>query len=98
MPLGPPFVRPLGGSGPRQLSAEEVEVEVRDIETRTWPHNSVLPMKNLYDRRVGCIFRTYDGGADTIVPEIILPDKGVKDCSLTYPSLKVMVEAGWVVD
>ncbi len=80
----------------RRLTPEEVEKEVRDIETRTWPHVSVLAMKNLYDRRIGCIFRTYDGGPETIVPEVTLPGK--EDRSLTYPSLKVMVEAGWVVD
>lgn len=78
----------------RRLTSEEVAKEVRDITTRTWPHNSMLVMKNLYDRRSGCIFRTYDGGPETIVPEVVFP----KEDPIKYPSLQEMVEAGWVVD
>ena len=83
----------------RRLTEAEVTKEVEDIKTRPWPHNSVLPMKNLYDhqdRRVGTIFRTYDGGPDTIVPEIVLPSKDVPP--IKYASLKALVEDGWVVD
>lgn len=94
MPLGPPFVRILGEPG-RRLTQEEVEEEIRRIETWPWPHNSVLPMKNLYDGQMGCIFRTFDGGPETIVSEIVLADKKGE---LKYPTVKAMVEAGWVGD
>lgn len=80
----------------RKLTAAEVAKEVQDIRTKEWPHNSVLPMKNLYDRRVGGIFRTYNGGPETIVPEVVLAER--KDGALTYPSLEALVEAGWVAD
>jgi hypothetical protein len=76
----------------RRLTNDEVDQEVRDIETRTWPHdNSVLPMKNLYDGRRGLIFRTHERG---IVAEVVFTDSR----QVTYPSLKAMVESGWVVD
>jgi hypothetical protein len=78
----------------RRLTAEEVDREVRDITTRTWPQNSVLCVKNFYDRRTGCIFRTYDGGPETIQPTVVFPH----DDPVAYSSLKGMVEAGWVVD
>jgi hypothetical protein len=85
------FLGPL-----RRLTAEEAAKEVRDTQTRTWPHNSVLPVKNLYDQRVGCIFRTYDGGPETIEPEVVLAEK--RGEPLRYPSLEKLVEAGWVAD
>ena len=91
MPLGPPFVRTLGQPG-RRLTSDEVEEEVRNIETRPWPHGTVLPVKNLYDDRVGCIFR----GPDFIESEVTIPDRGAKPEK--YPTLKAMVEAGWVGD
>jgi hypothetical protein len=80
----------------RKLTVAEVEKEVRDITTRTWPLNSVLRMKNLYDQRVGCIFRTYDGGPGTIQSEVFFPEKAVP--SAPYLTLTAMVDAGWVVD
>jgi hypothetical protein len=78
---------------PRRLTSEEVDREVRDITTRPWPNNPTLPVKNLYDGRVGSIFRRHDGGPETIVPEVVTVLR-----TLTFPSLQVMVEAGWVVD
>ena len=82
----------------RKLTVEEVEKEVRDIETRTWPLAHTLPVKNLYDGRFGAILR--DGGPETIRPHVV-PGKfvgGAMGEVTAYPSLKAMVEAGWVVD
>lgn len=96
--LGIRFARKPWGSDDkeRRLTEEEIEQEIRDIETRPWPHNSVLPVKNLYDRRVGAIFRTYDGGPETIQPEVTLLDK-TQD-PVPYDNLRAMVVAGWVAD
>ena len=88
------FLGPL-----RKLTEAEVEKEVRDITTHTWPHESVLSLKNLYnvnkDHSHGCIFRTHGYGPDTIVPEVVFPGQ---DAPVMYASIKEMVEAGWVVD
>jgi hypothetical protein len=88
MVLGPPFARVLGEE--RKLTADEIDQEVFDIRTRIWPYDPALPMKNLYDRRMGCIFRS----SGTIAPEVILEDKS----TCAYDDLKALVEAGWVVD
>lgn len=79
----------------RRLTSEEIDQEVQDITTRPWPHNSVLPVKNLYDRRLGAIFRTHDGGPETIIAEIIFPDNTKP---VAFENLRAMVEAGWVAD
>lgn len=91
----------------RRLTTEEVAKEVHDIETRPWPYNSTLPVKNIYDHRTGCIFRTWEGSPDTvrtgvkieIPPEVSIytaPD--VVGSAVKYESLTAMVEAGWVAD
>ena len=80
----------------RRLTAEEVAKEVSDIETKPWPHRSVLPVKNLYDDRKGCIFRKYGEGPEWIVPEITIPKDGTTP--VKFASLRAMVEAGWVAD
>lgn len=83
----------------RKLTAHEIEVEVASIRTRRWPLNIMLPMKNLYDRRTGAIFRDWDGGPETIVSTVI--EKGpdyAPDLEHKYVNLTEMVTAGWVVD
>lgn len=93
----------------RKLTIEEVTKEVRDIENRPWPYSPMLLVKNLYDGRTGCIYRADKGGAETIVPAVI-PVKDLAKAIRTmrerkeiyveevHPTLRAMVEAGWVVD
>ncbi len=77
----------------RLLTLEEVEREIHDITTRTWPRDLVLPMKNLYRTTpptIGVILRKED---------IIEPNVQTDDGDLIpYASLKAMIEDGWVVD
>lgn len=79
----------------KRLSPEEVTREVHDITTRPWPQNSALRMKNLYDQRLGVIFRTWNGGPETIIPTIM---EGGTHKETAYKTVQALVEAGWVVD
>jgi hypothetical protein len=87
----------------RKLTAPEIAKEVRDIKTRPWPHGDMLPVKNLYDGRFGCILR--DRSADRPHVRPMLNEVGDERISVlqasantVYPSLQAMVEAGWVPD
>lgn len=75
----------------RTLTAEEVSKELNDIDNREWPMGLVLPVKNLYDGRLGQIRR---GVFQGIVSEVLLAD-GSK---VPFPTLRAMIEAGWVAD
>ncbi len=80
----------------RRLTEDEITKEVMDIETRAWPLGDVLHMKQLnVEHRYGTIFRV----AGVITPTVHeLPHIDENDPKHEFPSLEVMVRAGWIVD
>lgn len=77
----------------RILTAEEVEREVHDINTRAWPLSTVIFMKNLYAKHpphIGALVRR-----DGVIEPNVRYGEGK---FIPYESIKALVEAGWVAD
>lgn len=76
----------------RKMTANEVDQETEAILKRPWPLGRTLPMKNLYDGRLGTISVDDE---DLVVPDVSVTQTGE---TAEYQSVREMVEAGWVGD
>lgn len=80
----------------RKLTDQEIQKELSDIDR--WPTTAdFVFMKNLYDGRCGLILQKKDRGSKPIRLEPYT-DQDNDGKAVTGPSLKDLIQEGWVVD